>query len=64
MGGVGAPLFLLLGTETGASFVPYIVFGSLVLLAGLGTPALPETLDAPLPETISVYYPWSSVTSC
>lgn len=55
MGGVGsvaAPGFLLLGFAIGASFVPYIVFGSLSIFAGLAMPSLPETLEALLPELV------------
>lgn len=52
LGAIGAPGFVLLGSATGAAFLPYIVFGSLILLAGISMPALPETLDAPQPESV------------
>ena len=54
LGAIGAPGFVFLGSATGAAFLPYIVFGSLILLAGISTPALPETLDAPQPESVQV----------
>ena len=59
LGSVAAPGFLLLGFATGATVVPYLVFGSLVIAAGVAIPGLPETLDAPTPETVQVCW-----TSC
>ena len=52
MGSVAAPGFLLLGFATGATFVPYLVFGAAVCMAGFAMSGLPETLDAPAPETV------------
>jgi hypothetical protein len=52
LGSVAAPGFLLLGFATGATFVPFLVFGSAVCVAGFAMPVLPETLDAPAPETV------------
>ena len=52
LGSVAAPGFLLLGFATGATFVPFLVFGSAVCVAGFAMPVLPETLDAPAPATV------------
>jgi hypothetical protein len=54
LGAVAAPWFVYLGQQTGVSFVPFVVFGSLSILAGLATPAMPETLGAPAAATVQV----------
>lgn len=54
LGAVAAPWFVYLGQQTGASFVPFVVFGSLSILAGLATPAMPETLGIPAAASMQV----------
>jgi MFS family permease len=51
LGGVISPLILLLSSVSLG--MPMLVMGSLGLLAGFLTLSLPETLDQPLPETLS-----------
>ena len=50
VGGILAPLILLLGDYWEP--LPYVVFGSLAVLAGLTSLLLPETKGKPLPETL------------
>lgn len=54
LGAVAAPWFVFLGQTTGASFVPFIVFGSLSITAGIAMPALPETLGLPAAGNVQV----------
>ena len=54
VGAVAAPWIVYLGQKTGASFVPFVIFGSLNIVAGVATPALPETLGAPAAATVQV----------
>ena len=51
---MAAPWVVYLGQKTGASFVPFVIFGSLNIMAGVATPALPETLGVPAAATVQV----------
>ncbi|XP_046845862.1 organic cation transporter protein-like isoform X1 [Xenia sp. Carnegie-2017] len=51
VGYILAPQINLIGSYTYES-VPYVIFGSFALLAGLSLRAMPETLNVKLPETI------------
>ena len=51
---MAAPWFVYLGQQTGASFVPFVVFGTLCILAGLATPAMPETLGVSAAASVQV----------
>eukprot|EP00878_Enallax_costatus_P038637 GHUV01044027.1.p2 GENE.GHUV01044027.1~~GHUV01044027.1.p2 ORF type:complete len:144 (+),score=15.71 GHUV01044027.1:433-864(+) len=63
LGSIAAPFMLMLGTQlniVSAAFIPYMVFGGVSALAGLLVLLLPETLGAPMPESMEV----SSPDSC
>ena len=51
---MAAPWIVYLGQKTGAAFVPFVIFGSLNIMTGLSTPALPETLGVPAAATMQV----------
>ncbi|XP_046845860.1 organic cation transporter protein-like isoform X2 [Xenia sp. Carnegie-2017] len=51
VGYILAPQINLIGSYT-YEWVPYVIFGSFALLAGLSLKAMPETLNVKLPETI------------
>jgi OCT family organic cation transporter-like MFS transporter 4/5 len=53
VGGIVAPFIALAGVTTGNSMVSFGTFGCAALLAGILVFTLPETLGAPLPETMS-----------
>ena len=54
-GSIAAPFILLLGQQMGsATFLPFIIYGATSLLAGMMLMAMPETLGAPMPETMEV----------
>ncbi|KAH9505323.1 hypothetical protein Btru_058343 [Bulinus truncatus] len=69
VGGMISPYIADLGVLVGGQFgtaLPFIVFGSCGILAGLITLLLPETLNQKLPETIeeAVRFGKNSKTSC
>ncbi len=56
-GGILAPFIVMAGSaagSSGASAVPFLVFGAAALVAGLLVFTLPETLGVPLPDTLQV----------
>lgn len=56
MGGIIAPFIVMAsaGSAGGGSMVPFLTFGAASVLAGLLIFTLPETLGAPLPDTMEV----------
>lgn len=51
MGGILSPLVLLLASTS--AILPMLLMGALALLTGLLSLTLPETLNKPLPETLT-----------
>ena len=54
LGAVTAPWLVYLGQATGAAFVPYVIFGSLCIAAGVAMPSLPETMGVPAAASLQV----------
>lgn len=56
-GSIAAPFMLMLGSQlniVSTAFIPYMVSGGVSALAGLLVLLLPETLGAPMPESMEV----------
>lgn len=56
VGGIIAPFIVMAsaGSAGGGSMLPFLTFGAASVLAGLLIFTLPETLGAPLPDTMEV----------
>eukprot|EP00197_Chlamydomonas_leiostraca_P012629 CAMPEP_0202879236 /NCGR_PEP_ID=MMETSP1391-20130828/33331_1 /ASSEMBLY_ACC=CAM_ASM_000867 /TAXON_ID=1034604 /ORGANISM="Chlamydomonas leiostraca, Strain SAG 11-49" /LENGTH=609 /DNA_ID=CAMNT_0049561553 /DNA_START=103 /DNA_END=1928 /DNA_ORIENTATION=+ len=52
VGGIAAPWIVLLGTQLNMPAMPFLIFGCTSVLAGLLIFTLPETLGAPMPDTM------------
>jgi len=52
LGGIAAPFIVLLGTQLNSPSMPFLIFGATSVLAGLLIFTLPETLGAPMPDTL------------
>ncbi|GFH08008.1 MFS domain-containing protein, partial [Haematococcus lacustris] len=63
LGGIAAPFVVLLGTQLHNPSLPFVLFGVTSVLAGLLILTLPETLGAPLPDTMQDLDAISSIFS-
>lgn len=54
LGGIAAPFIVLIGTAKHSMAIPFLIFGTSSLLAGLLFFTMPETLGTALPDTMSV----------
>ena len=52
VGGIVAPFIALAGTTHNSSLIPFLTFGIAALVSGVLIFTLPETLGAPLPDTM------------